>query len=541
LHLPPSPRCDDATFLRRAYMDALGILPTPQEVEQFLSDSRRDKRARLIDALLQRPEWVDYWALQLSDLLQNRKERDHDVRGLKGVRSFHSWVKAQLAAGRGWDQIASDVLLAKGDVVANPPVGYFITLIGEKSNVEESELPDGVAQSFLGTRVGCARCHNHPLERFTQDDFYHFAAFFSKVSLQRENAEKTSSVLHSFSRERREKEKKVAEIAGRVEEMDLAVRARGEEPGGDDITQRLIAQRKDLADARRQLMEEESRAPSVNQPRTGKPMSPQGLDQAAWHFEPGRDPREQLVESLVKSELFSGAMVNRIWKQFFSVGLVEPVDDLRASNPPSNTQLWTQLKREFVTQHFDFRHVMRLILNSRAYQLSSVTLAQNQTDTRFFSHYYARRLPAEVLLDAISAATESPTTFEGHPRGVRAVQVPEPNLSSYFLTLFGRSDRVTACACERNGEVTLPQLLHLHNGEDVQKQITDPMGRLATLLKNPDDEFVIRMLYRATIGRLPTGSELNRISHTYTAAEREAGLRDLLWALLNSKEFTFNH
>ena len=541
LHLAPSPECDDSTFIRRAFIDTIGVLPTPEEVEAFIADKRRDKRSRLADALLARPEWVDYWALQISDLLQNRKERDHDVRGTKGVRAFHSWVRDQLAAGRGWDQIASGVLLAKGDSVGNPAVGYFITLIGEKSNVEESELPDSVAQSFLGTRVGCARCHNHPLERYTQDDFYHFAAFFSKVSLQRENPEKTASVLHVATRDQREKERRAAELSQRVEETEIAARAYGEEPGGEESIGVLAQQRKDLAEALKRVAEEKSKQPSVNQLRTGKPMAPQGLDRASWRFEPGRDPREQLVESMLTSPQFSGAMVNRIWKQFFSVGLVEPVDDLRASNPPSNPELWTLLNREFATNHFDFRHVMKLLLTSRAYQLSATTHKGNETDTRFYSHYYARRLPAEVLLDAISSGTGTPAKFDGHPLGVRAVQVPEPNLNNYFLTLFGRSDRVTACACERSGEVTLPQLLHLHNGEDLQKQIADPSGRLAALLKNPDDRAVVRSLYLATVSRRPTEAEFVTISKSFSPAEREQGLRDLLWALLNSKEFTFNH
>lgn len=541
LHVAPSPECDDSTFVRRAYIDTIGVLPTVEEVEGFLKDPRRDKRSQLVDALLARPEWVDYWALQLSDLLQNRKERDHDVRGLKGVRSFHAWVRDQLAAGHGWDRIASSVLLAKGNSVANPEVGYFITLIGEKSNVEESELPDGVAQSFLGTRVGCARCHNHPLERYTQDDFFHFAAFFSKVSLQRENPERAVTVLHAATREQRERERRVIELAQRVEESEKLVRAYGEEPGRDEPIRRLIEQGKELAEARKRVLEEQSRLPVVNQPRTGKPMSPQGLDRASWQSEPGRDPREQLVESLLKSEQFSGAMVNRVWKQFFSVGLVEPVDDLRASNPPSNAELWALLNREFVAHRFDFRYLMKLILNSRAYQLSSATHKGNETDTRFYSHYYARRLPAEVLLDAISAGTGTPAKFDGHPLGVRAVQVPEPNLNSYFLTLFGRSDRVTACACERTGDVTLPQLLHLHNGEDLQKQIADPSGRLATLLKNPDDRAVVRPLFLATVSRPPTEAEFLTISQSFSPTDREQGFRDLLWALLNSKEFAFNH
>jgi hypothetical protein len=200
------------------------------------------------------------------------------------------------------------------------------------------------------------------------------------------------------------------------------------------------------------------------------------LDRAPWKAEPGRDAREQFVEWMLGTEQFSGAMVNRIWKHFFGTGIVEPVDDLRPSNPPSNGELWALLNTEFRKSKFDLRHVMRLILTSRAYALSSQTQPGNESETRFYSHYYARRLPAEVLSDAIASATGVPTKYDGYPVGLRAIQLPDPQAGSYFLTLFGRSDRVTACACERKGEVTLPQLLHLQNGDEIQRQITADTG-----------------------------------------------------------------
>jgi hypothetical protein len=217
------------------------------------------------------------------------------------------------------------------------------------------------------------------------------------------------------------------------------------------------------------------------------------------------------------------------------------VDDLRASNPPSNSELWTVLNREFTTHGFDLKHIMRLILNSRAYQLSSETLADNETDAKFYSHYMARRLPAEVLLDAIATTTGAPTEFKGYPLGLRAVQLPDAGVQSYFLTLFGRSDRVTACACERKGEVTLPQLLHLKNGDELQKQIASPEGRLAALLKDGDDTRAIESLFLATVCRPPTDKEREAVTKALAADGREAVLRDLFWALVNSKEFAFNH
>jgi hypothetical protein len=221
--------------------------------------------------------------------------------------------------------------------------------------------------------------------------------------------------------------------------------------------------------------------------------------------------------------------------------LVESVDDLRSSNPPSNAELWDLLTTEFRDSKFDLRHMMRLILTSRAYQLSSTTRPENQTERRFFSHYYARRLPAEVLLDAMASATGVPDEFAGYPVGLRAVQLPEPSVSSYFLTLFGRSDRVTACACERSGEVTLPQLLNLRNGSELERQLSAPDGRLSTLLKDPDNQVVTDALYLNSIARLPTDAERTLVNTSLANDTRELVFRDLFWALLNSKEFTFNH
>ena len=541
LRLPPAAPCDDATFLRRATLDATGTLPTAGEVRAFLADARPDKRARLVDDLLARPEWTDYWTLQLADLLQNRKERDHDVRGTKGVRAFHAWLRAQVAANRPWNEIARAVLLASGDSVAHPEIGYYITVLGEKRNVEDSELPDSVAQSFLGTRIGCARCHNHPLEKYTQDDFYHFAAYFSKVSLKRTEPAKGASSMGTTSREENEAQQRLDETQVKFDDALALAQNFGEEPGGEEPQKQVADLKRQLAEAAKRVVEMRNKMPAVNQPRTGKQMQPQALDHAPFAYEPGRDPREQFVAWMLKSENFSGAMVNRLWKHFFSVGLVEPVDDLRASNPPSNRELWSVLNREFAGSGFDMKHVMRLILNSRTYQLSSETQPANQTDTRFYSHYFARRLPAEVLQDAIASATDVPQKYDGYPLGLRAIQLPEPGVSSYFLTLFGRSDRVTACACERAGEVTLPQLLHLHNSDDLQRQIAAANGRLTALLKEPDNAKVTDEIFLTTVSRLPGEKERAALASALAEDERAAVFRDLYWALLNSKDFAFNH
>jgi hypothetical protein len=493
LKIEPSELSSDTEFLRRVFLDTIGVLPMPDEVRSFLADKRPDKRARLIDALLERPEFVDFWTLQLGDLFQNRKESDHDVRGTKGVRSFHEWLRRQVARNRPWDELAREVLTARGKVTENPAVGYFIVTVGEHRHAETSPVVASVAQALLGTRIGCAQCHNHPLEKYTQDDYYHFAGYFSRLKLKRKDPK-----------------------AG--------------------VTTLLVSH----PDAN------QNKNPiGVVQPRTGKFLGPQPLDRSPSNLKPGDDPRVALAAWMTdpKNEYFSGAMVNRTWKHFFGVGLVEPVDDLRASNPPSNPGLWKALIKEFVSHKFDRKHLIHVILNSRAYQLTSATRPGNERDTRFFSHYQARRLQAEVLLDAIAASTGEPDTFPGYPVGVRAVQVPDPGLNSYFLSLFGRSERITACACERSSEVTMPQLLHLQSGSSVVQKIAAPTGRLSKLLRTQkDDAKVIEELFLATLGRLPTGAQRAAVRDALAEGDgREMVFRDLFWALLNSQEFAFIH
>jgi hypothetical protein len=493
LHLEPSPLCSDAEFLRRAFLDTIGVLPTPEEVRAFLGDPERDKRARLIDGLLERPEFVDYWTLRLGDLLQNRKERDHDVRGAKGVRAFHEWLREQVARNRPWDELARDVLTATGSAYDNPAVGYYVVTVGEHRQAEQSEVVASVAQAFLGTRIGCCQCHNHPLEKYTQDDYYHFAAYFSRIKMERQETMKGPTKLVVSAPDANQNKNPVG----------------------------------------------------VSQPRTGQFIKPQPLDRAPTTVQPGDDPRVKLAQWMTDpgNEAFSGAMVNRIWSHYLGVGLVEPVDDLRASNPPTNPELWKALNKEFVGHHYDQKYLMRLILNSRTYQLASATTPRNEKETRFYSHYYARRLPAEVLLDAISQGTGVPDTFPGYPQGLRAVQLPDPALKSYFLSLFGRSERVTACACERNGEVTMPQLLHLENGESIVQRVRAADGRLAGLLKAKKSEpEVVEEAFLATLSRRPTDAETAAVMKALAAdPNKEEVYRDLFWALLNSKEFAFNH
>jgi hypothetical protein len=497
LRIEPSDLCSDAEFLRRAHLDTIGVLPTPDEVKSFLADTSADKRTKLIDRLLARPEFADHWALFLGDLFQNRKERDHDVRGTKGVRAFHAWIRQQVADNRPWDKLAREVLLASGTTTDNPAVGYYVVTVGEHGDPTKSEVADSVAQAFLGTRIGCARCHNHPLERYTQDDFYHFAGFFSRVKLDRHDPKKQATTLR---------------LAG----------SNGKEP---HLAKEKIG---------------------VRQPRTNQFLAPRPLDRSdLGEIKPGDDPRVKLADWITdpKNEYFAGSMVNRIWKHYLGVGLVEPVDDLRPSNPPTNPELYQALVKEFVGSQYDLKHLMKRILLSRTYQLSGATKPTNASDTRFYSHYYTRRLPAEVLLDAIATATGIPDRFPGYPVGVRAGQLPDPGLQSYFLTLFGRSDRVTACACERSGEVTMPQLLHLQNSQSITEKIASGDGRLAKMLreKKSTDE-ITEQLFLATLSRRPTDKQKAAVKSSLDEGDKpEEVFRDLFWALLNSMDFAFNH
>jgi hypothetical protein len=490
LRIEPSDLCSDDEFIRRLFLDACGILPTAEEVTAFVNDTDAKKRAKLIDAVLARPEFTDYWALQLGDLFQNRKERDHDVRGTKGVRQFHDWLRKQVAANRPWDELARDVLTATGSNTDSPAVGYFIVTVGEQRHGENSEAPESVAQAFLGTRIGCAKCHNHPLERYTQDDFYHFAAYFSRIKLERKDPKTAPTVLKVTHPDQNQNAKPVG----------------------------------------------------VNQPRTGVFMKPQPLDRTPSDVKPTDDPRVVLAKWVTDpgNEYFTGAMVNRVWRHYMGVGLVEPVDDLRATNPPTNPELWKALNKEFVEKKFDLRALMRVILNSRTYQLSSATRPGNETDSRFYSHYYARRLPAEVMLDAICDATAVPERFDGYPLGLRAVQVPDPGAASYFLRTFGRSERVTACACERAGDVSLPQVLHLIGG-DVTAKVNNGNGWLAKqLAAEKDDDKLLDALFLRTLARKPSATERAKVKELLQDTPRDDLFRDLFWAILNSKEFLFN-
>ena len=544
LRIPPSVAVTEEMFLRRVFLDTIGTLPTETEVQSFLADTRPDKRARLIDSLLERPEFVDLWTMLLADLLQNRKERDHDVRGVKGVRAFHQWLRSQMAANRPWNELARAVLTSSGNTDVHPEVGYYVVTIGEFRQTQQSDVVASVAQAFLGTRIGCAKCHNHPLEKFTQDDYYHFAAFFSRVAFDRKQPQTGATELMQATEHQQNQQRHLENLRKQLADKEAtAVPEKDEDVKKRD--QQLTDLRKQTEGVIADIDKVRMSPVTVQQPRTNEQLKPQPLDRAAIVIEPGHDPRVALVDWMTsgRNEAFNGSIVNRIWQHYLGVGLVEPVDDLRASNPPTNPALWKALNEDFASHGFDLRHLMRTILNSRTYQLSSETLSDNEVDTKFYSHYYARRLPAELLLDALSQVTAVPDQFPGYPDGIRAQQLPDPGLDSYFLRLFGRSDRVTACACDRLGDVTMSQLLHLQNGDTISRKIEAGNGYLAEMLKTTtDNAAAVDRLFLTTLSRKPNQTETNTImSQLNQGGPREEVFRDLLWALLNSKEFSFNH
>ncbi len=489
LKLEPSPPSDDSTFLRRVTLDLTGSLPSSDDAAAFLSDEKPDKRAVLVDRLMASPAFVDYWTMAWGELFQNRRERDQDKRGRKGVRGFAHWLREQVRDGRPWDEVVRDVLTARGPLADEPAGGYFLV------NRKPEDVAEAAAQAILGTRIQCAKCHNHPLERYTQDDYYGMAAYFSRVKL----------------------DGKQTDLGPAVDVGNPGRRRRGNT--GDGV--------------------------GINQPRTGKYLPPRPLDRSNPGLEPGQDPREALASWMTApgNKMFARSIVNRVWKKFFAVGLIEPVDDLRATNPASNEPLLEALCDDLISHKYDLKRLMRMIVESRTYGLSSETLPTNAADRTFFSHYLPRRLPAEVLADALAEVSGVPETYEGQAVGTRAVQLPDPEVRNDLLDAFGRPGRVTACACERTLDVTMPQVLHLMNGENLNRRLAEPEGRLSLLLKSgKTDREITDTLFLASLARRATESQWQTVQSALIGADdRAAVFRDLAWALVNSKEFLFGH
>jgi hypothetical protein len=493
LHIAPSPPASDEEFMRRAFLDTIGGVPTPEEIREFLADTRPNKRDRLIDSLLNRPEFVDYWTYKWSDiLLINGQLLRPDA-----VKAYYQWVREQVANNRPWDEFVREIVTSQGSSFENGATNFFAL------HQDPESMTENVCQAFLGLSIGCAKCHNHPLEKWTNNQYYAMANLFARV------------------------------------------RAKGW--GGDSRN----------GDGKRTLYV--ARTGELIQPLTGKPQPPTPLDGEPLPFEATEDRREYLAEWLtsVDNPYFSRAITNRVWANFFGVGLVEQIDDMRVSNPASNDELLAAASRFLVDNQFDLKALMRAILQSETYQRSSQPLPENENEGRFYSRYYPRRMMAEVLLDAISQVTEVPTEFneiaypgadkqktDFYPKGTRALQLYDSAVASYFLNTFGRNERLITCECERSNEPSLVQVLHLSNGDTINQKLKVKGNRLDKLLEaGLDDRKLVEEAYLLTLSRFPTEQEsqqLGAVLHDAAEADRREVLEDLFWSLMTSREFLFH-
>jgi hypothetical protein len=488
LNLPPSPRCTDEEFIRRASLDTIGTLPTVPEVREFLSNSQADKRDRLIESLLVRPEFVDYWTYKWSDLLLVSSERLKPA----AMWSYYHWIRNHVAANTPWDRFVRTLVTAKGSTLENGAANFY-ALHDDPPNMAET-----TTQAFLGMSINCAKCHNHPMEKWTNDEYFGFANLFARVRAKSGNADGEKIIFASSA--------------------------------GD-----------------------------INQPLTGRPQKPRPLEGAPLPIDDPSDRREAMAAWLTSPEnpYFARSIVNRVWANFFGVALVEPVDDLRVTNPASNEKLLSAAGRFLASQKFDLKALMREILQSETYQRSSTPRPENAADTRFYSRYYPKRLMAEVLLDAYAQVAETPTEFrvdlrnqnrglgDKYPATLRAIQLPDTKTFSYFLETFGRPDRLKTCACERTAEPSMSQALHIANGDTLNKKLAARDSVVSKLIaaKLPDER-LIEEVFLTCLARRPTEAEQRKLLKTLTESksdERRLVIEDLYWALMSSKEFLFNH
>jgi hypothetical protein len=480
LRVEPSPLCTDTEFLRRAFLDVLGKLPTPEEVRSFLASTDPGKRDRLIDALLERPEFVDWWALKWADRLGCNQR----FVGKIGAVKYHDWIRQAIADNVPEDVFARAVLTGRGGNYGNPPAGFYRRLRDPQARAEE------VSQLFLGVRLGCARCHNHPGESWTQNDYYGLAAFFARLRYR-----DGPFFVQIYDKEE-----------------TVYVTREGE----------------------------------VTHPRTGQTVAPKFPGGAAPALRPGEDRIELLARWLTVPDnpFFARNAANRIWYHLFGRGIVEPVDDVRGTNPPCNEELLDALAADLVRHGFDRKHLIRTIMKSRVYQLSWQPTPTNADDDRYFSHAQVRLPRAEALLDAISTATGVAEKFPGLPLGTPAAALPDGEYKHPFLEAFGRPARAMACECERDSDTNLGQALHLVGGRTVQDKIRDDRGRVARLVASErSDAKLIEGLFLASLSRFPTDEErdvlLRRLANSGDRRRKVA--EDILWGLLNHKEFLFQH
>ncbi|MDB5350882.1 MAG: Ig-like protein [Planctomycetota bacterium] len=478
MRIKPSEVCTDSEFVRRVYLDAVGLPPNPDEVRAFLADPSPTKRVALINRLLEKPEFLDFWTLKFADILRANGRLIQS----KGTHVFNRWIRTSLAQNKPLDQFVRELITADGSSFQNPAANYYRISRDPENSVETT------AQLFLGVRIQCAKCHNHVFERWTQDDYYGFAAFFARV-----------------------RQKK-----GNLPDEEVIFAARDGE---------------------------------VRQPRTGQVMKPKALGGPTYEETPGangpEDRRTKLAVWLTSAEnpFFAKSLVNRIWFHLMGRGIVEPVDDFRDSNPASNDELLNGLASDFAKGGYNLKALVRSILSSRTYQLSARTNELNTEDTLYFSHAYTKLLPAEVLLDAISSLTGSSTVFEGLPKGTRATQIADGKMENPFLKTFGRPARELACECERESDANLSQALQLIGGATVNGKLHDDAGRIAELAKGTaTPQEITKELYLRAVSREPNSTEMEiAVAHLKANPDRRQAIEDIGWALINSKEFLFRH
>jgi len=494
LHLAPAPPCDDATFLRRCLLDTIGRLPTPEEVRSYVADTSPGKRERLVELVLARPEFIDYWAYKWSDVLL--------VSGAKlrpdAVNAYARWIRDRVAENTPWDRLVREVVTARGSSLDNGATNFFAV------HQDPETMAENVSQAFMSLSIGCAKCHNHPLEKWTNDQYYAFANLFARV------------------------------------------RAKGW--GGDARSGN--GERTLFVDARGDLL----------QPRTGRPQPPAPLDAAPLPEDDAGDRREPLARWLTSPDnpSFTRSIVNRVWANFFGLGLVEPVDDLRVTNPASNEPLLDALCRHTVAHGYDLKSLMRLILLSETYRRSSTPIPENRADRKWFARAYPRRLMAEVLSDAIADVTGvrdqyteivlsdgSSEKVQGYDADTRALQLRDAAVRNYFLKAFGRNAREITCECERSNQPSLVQVLHLSNGSTINDKLAAKTGWLTQILAtDPTPATLVADAWLRCLGRPPTDAERTPVEALIAAAtadERRAVVEDMYWSLLTSREFLFRH
>lgn len=475
LQFAPAPMCDNATFVRRVYLDVIGILPTIKEVEAFLQDKRPDKRAQLVDTLLNRPEHAQFWALKWGDLLRLSVKQI----GAPSVHKYHRWIEGALGRNMPYDQFATSLLTASGSTMINPAANFYRTSANRDDAVETS------AQIFLGTRIQCAKCHNHPFERWTQDNYYGMASFFNRVERKR---------------------------TGKGDETLVFSKGAGE----------------------------------VTHPLNGKVMKPWAPAAGDLLVSDAADRRAAFANWLTgpSNPFFARVEVNRLWSHVMGRGIVEPFDDFRDTNPPANAPLLDALAEDFVRSGFDRKKILHTILNSRTYQADSTHNAFNKEDRKYFSHYQPRMMSAEQLLDAIGQVTGLPERIGGLPADMKYTQLPAPELAKIdFLKVFGQPERQSACECERTDDTSLESALQLYNGKLLNDRLRNGGNRFRqAMAEGKKDEEVLVEFYLAALSRPPSAKELQfALAHLAGVPDRNAAMEDIAWAILNKTEFLFQH